>query len=374
MGLDSIAAKILIVDDSQENVDLLSYFLKPQKYEIVVAMDGEEALEKAASENPDIILLDIMLPKLDGFEVCERIKKNPQTQFIPVVMITALKELKDKIHSLEVGADDFISKPFENVELITRVKSLLRIKKYQDELAEKNNALIRMDQFKENLAHLLVHDMRNPIFVIQGNLQMMGMGMSDDATSVFKKYLDRIDRSTQHLLRMVQNMIDIAKIEDGNMTLNKDLCRVNDIIKRCVDKMSDYPEHAKKDISISLDSSIPYCSLDTSVFDRVIDNLLTFSVSNVTSKGNVSLSTKLQDDHIEIYLQDDGIQIPLKYQDLIFTKFGQVEVKNEGYRVGRGLALTYSKLAIEAHDGSIVFDQKQKVGNKFIIKLPIQKS
>ncbi len=373
MGLDSMPAKVLIVDDSQENIDLISYFLKPLKYTIIVAMDGETALEKAASEKPDIILLDIMLPKLNGFEVCERIKKDPETQFIPVVMITALKELKDKIHSLEVGADDFISKPFENVELITRVKSLLRIKRYQDELAEKNKALVRMDQFKEDLAHLLVHDMRNPIFVIQGNLQMMGMGLSGESALAFKKYLDRIDRSTQHLLRMVQNLVDIAKIEDGTMALNKDLCRVNDIVKQCVEKISDYPEHAKKNISVQLDSSIPYCSLDASVIDRVFDNLLTFSISNVTATGNVSITTEVKDDAVWVFLEDDGIQIPLKYQDLIFTKFGQVEVKNEGYRVGRGLALTFSKLAIEAHNGSIELDKKQKVGNRFIIKIPCSK-
>jgi len=373
MGLDSIPAKILVVDDNQDNIDLIVYFLRPLNYKIFVAMDGEDAVEKTITENPDIILLDIMLPKLDGFQVCERIKKNPKTQFIPIVMITALKELKDKIHSLEVGADDFISKPFENIELVTRVKSLLRLKKYHDELAEKNKALVRMDQFKEDLAHLLVHDMRNPIFVIQGNLQMMDMGISGESTSVFKKYLDRIDRSTQHLLRMVQNLIDIAKIEDGTMPLNKEAFRVNDIVTQCVKKIMDYPEHAKKTIAVKLDETIPYCSFDTSVFDRVLDNLLTFSITNVTTTGHVAITTTFQNNILEICLEDDGIQIPVKFQDLIFSKVGQLEVKNEGYRVGRGLALTYSKLAIEAHGGTIELDKMQKVGNKFTIKLPCKK-
>ena len=133
--------RVLIVDDNKENIDLIAYFLKPQNYELITAMDGVEALEKVESEKPDIILLDIMLPKMDGFQVCERLKKNKETRFIPIIMITALKELKDKIRSLEVGADDFISKPFENVELLTRVKSLLRIKAYHDELEQKNQEL-----------------------------------------------------------------------------------------------------------------------------------------------------------------------------------------------------------------------------------------
>ena len=103
MSAEQAQPKILIVEDKQDNVDLISYFLKPQNYEIIVAMDGETAIEKIAESTPDIILLDIMLPKMNGFDVCERVKKNPDTRFIPIIMITALKELKDKIRSLEVG-------------------------------------------------------------------------------------------------------------------------------------------------------------------------------------------------------------------------------------------------------------------------------
>jgi len=241
--------KILIVDDNKENIDLIAYFLKPQNYQIFTAVDGVEALSQVEQVQPDIILLDIMLPKMDGFQVCERIKKNLETRFIPVIMITALKELKDKIRSLEVGADDFISKPFENVELLTRVKSLLRIKAYHDELElknieleEKNKALTQMDQFKEELNHLIVHDMKNPLFVIQGNLQMMEMGLGDSASDVVKKYLGRIDRSTQNLLRMVLNLIDIFKIEGGSMELNKELLSVNDLLQTGYERILDYPE------------------------------------------------------------------------------------------------------------------------------------
>ena len=162
--------KILIVEDNQENIDLLVYFLRPQGYELVTAKDGLSALEKVDEGHPDIILLDIMLPKMDGYEVCERLKTRADTKFIPIIMLTALKELQDKVKALEVGADDFLSKPFENVELLARVKSLLRLKEYHDELqhknkelAHKNASLLRMDKFKEDLINLIVHDMKNPL-------------------------------------------------------------------------------------------------------------------------------------------------------------------------------------------------------------------
>ncbi len=370
MSAEEAQPKILIVEDKQDNIDLISYFLKPQNYEIIVAMDGETAIEKIVNETPDIILLDIMLPKMSGFEVCERIKKDPVTRSIPVIMITALKELKDKIHSLEVGADDFITKPFENVELLTRVKSLLRIKKYHDDLEQKNKELLRMDQFKDELAHLIVHDMKNPIFVIQGNLQMMSMGLTDSASSVLKKYVDRIDRSTQNLLKMVLNLIDIAKIESGQMKLNKELIKINDVIERCVKKVCEYPENSTKKVNLSLSKDVPFTYADNSVFERVMENLITFAVSNINTEGEVNINTSFKDNVVNCEIKDDGIQIPPKYQHSVFEKYSQIEVKNEGYRVGRGLSFTYSKIAVEAHKGKLYLDNNASSGNKFILNFP----
>jgi two-component system, sensor histidine kinase and response regulator len=372
MSTEAVPPKILVVEDKQDNIDLISYFLKPQNYEIQVAMNGETAIEMITKSPPDIILLDIMLPRMNGFEVCERIKKDPKTRFIPVIMITALKELKDKIHSLEVGADDFITKPFENVELLTRVKSLLRIKKYHDQLEQKNKELLRMDQFKDELAHLIVHDMKNPIFVIQGNLQMMGMGLNEPNSNVLKKYVDRIERSTQNLLRMVLNLIDIAKIESGEMKLNRELVKLNDLIERCVKKISEYPENSSKNIVLDMSSDVPMTSMDNSVIERVLDNIITFAVSNINNEGNVEINTSFENDTICCQIKDDGVRIPEEYQNSIFEKFSQVEIKNEGYRVGRGLGFTYSRLAIEAHNGKIYLDNQTNIGNNFIIHIPIQ--
>ena len=358
--------KILIVEDNKDNINLITYFLKPNNYDISVAMDGETALQKVKAENPDIVLLDIMLPKINGFEVCEKLKKDPATRFIPVIMITALKELKDKIKSLEVGADDFITKPFESIELLARVKSLLRIKKYHDELEAKNKELKQIDQFKEELLHLIVHDMKNPIFVIQGNLQMMGMGIENSQTVLLKKYLDRIDRSTQNLLRMVMNLVDISKIETGKMKLNKEAHLVNEVIKRSVDKYEDYPEFKERTIDLELEVEI-----DITVFEKVLDNLLHFSLSNITTEGKVKISSQVNNKDVVLSIEDSGVAIPEKYKKSIFNKFSQVEIKNEGYRLSRGLGFTFSKLAIEAHGGSIELDSDKSQGNCFIISLPL---
>lgn len=374
--------KILIVEDKQENMDLLVYFLHPQGYEIISVYDGLSALQKVEEEHPDIILLDIMLPKMDGYEVCGRLKKDPETKFIPIIMLTALKELKDKVRALEVGADDFLTKPFENIELLARVKSLLRLKEYHDELqsknlelAEKNESLMRMDRFKEDLTNLIIHDMKNPLFVIQGNLQMMSMSMENVPPEILKKYAQRIERSSQQLLRMVVNLLDISRIEEGTIDLKNDHANINEIIDKIIERIKDYPENKNKEILVDLDSNLPELTIDRSVMERVFENLINFSITNLVDEGKVTITTAAVDDQkIQFVTHDNGTQIPKNYHDKIFEKFSQTEIKDSGYRVDRALGLTFCKMAVEAHKGSMWLDLETKVGNKFIIELPISGS
>ena len=146
---------ILVVDDVAVNVQLLTTYLTSVGYDVCTARDGQEALDKVSETQPDLILLDVMMPKLNGFEVCERLKSDPMTKIIPVIMVTALNEIEDKIKATEAGADDFVSKPFNKLELLTRVKSLLRIKQLHDELRAKVREL---EQARERLRQLAITD------------------------------------------------------------------------------------------------------------------------------------------------------------------------------------------------------------------------
>jgi K+-sensing histidine kinase KdpD len=292
-------------------------------------------------------------------------------------MITALKDMKDKLKALEMGADDFITKPFENVELLARVKSLLRIKSYHDELEqknleleEKNKSLVWMDKFKEELTGLIVHDMKNPLFVIQGNLQMMLMNLDQSPSESLKKYTKRIERSSQQLLRMVVNLLDISRFEEGRIELQKDPVNLNDIISEIVKRVKEYPENLNKEILSDLDTQIDEIKLDRSMIERVIENLISFATNNASDGGRVDLTTRhLDDKTIEFTVHDNGTQIPPKFQDKIFEKYSQAEIKNAGYRVERALGLTFCKMAIEAHKGKMQLDLNNPVGNRFVIQL-----
>jgi two-component system sensor histidine kinase/response regulator len=375
-------AKVLVVDDSQESLDLLIYFLKPAGYTILTAMDGEETLRSVEENPPDIILLDIMLPKIDGYEVCERIKKDKNTFHIPIIMITALKELKDKIRALEAGADDFITKPFDNVELLTRVRSLLRIKYYHDELIKRNQelekqreTLVREDRLKKELTNLIVHDMKNPLFVIQGNLQMMEMAKEEQKESPSEIYTKRIARSSKSLLRMILNLLDISRLEQQKMEFSKVTADLNSMINDIVNSFKDIPDHRTKSVHMKLREDIPNIFVDVEVFERILENCLNYIFQNTPEYMSILVETEhIKNQSVLLKLHHDGKVIPPEFQEKIFLKNAQPELKKAGYKPARGLGLIFCRLAMEAHEAKIYLDKESTEQNCFVLEIPAYKS
>jgi diguanylate cyclase (GGDEF)-like protein len=192
--------KILVVDDVPVNVQLLTTYLTSVGYHVITARDGEEALAQVVASQPDLILLDVMMPKINGFEVCERIKKDAATRIIPVIMVTALNEIEDKIKATEAGADDFVSKPFNKLELLTRVKSLLRIKQLHDEL---NAKVKELEQARERLRQLAITDGLTGLYNHR----------------YFKEHLEQeLNRASRHQLHVSVVMIDIDHFKEFNDT------------------------------------------------------------------------------------------------------------------------------------------------------------
>lgn len=191
---------ILVVDDIPLNVELLRTYLKSSGYSVVEAHDGEDALKVVAEKKPDLILLDVMMPKINGFEVCRKLKADPRTQFVPIVMVTALQSIEDKVKGIEAGADDFITKPFNKMELLARVKSLLRIKFLHDALVEK---IAQLDEARKRLQQLAVTDGLTGLYNYR----------------FFKAQLAyEVDRASRHNLYLSLIMIDIDYFKFYNDT------------------------------------------------------------------------------------------------------------------------------------------------------------
>jgi CheY-like chemotaxis protein len=367
--------KVLIVDDNKESIDLLEYFLKPAGYTIIQACDGPSAIEAVKQNQPDIILLDIMLPKMNGYQVCEKLKKSQDTFHIPIVMITVLKELKDKIKALEAGADDFISKPFDSVELLARVKSLLRIKFYYSEILKRNRELekqkeilMREDLLKKELTNLIVHDMKNPLFVIQGNLQMMEMNAGSETSEVYTK---RIARGSRSLLRMILNLLDISRLEQQKMETEPVYADLNNMVSDVTESLKNIPEHQSKSVRMKLREEISRIYIDKDIFERVLENCLNYIFQNTPEFMSISMETlKSENGKVQLKITHDGKPIPAEFKEKIFLKNAQPELKNAGYKPARGLGLIFCRMAMKAQQGNIYLDKNIKDQNCFVLEIP----
>ncbi len=372
-------ARVLIVDDNEESIELLKYFLGSTGYIITTAVDGQQALNAAVVDRPDIILLDIVLPVLDGYQVCERLKNDSRTFHIPIIMITALRDLKDKIRALDAGADDFISKPFDNIELVARVKSLLRIKYFHDELIKRNlrlerqkKALEQEDRLKQELTDLIVHDMKNPLSVIQGNLRMMHMLKESGQIEDEGKYTRRIERSSQGLLRLILNLLDISRLEQKSLSLRPVPLRLNDLLEKSVDYFEEIPDHETKEVVQHLASDLPQVYFDYAFLERILDNLLHFALSNTRRHSTLTVETCCEETNFVTFcLKTEGQLLPKEFQYTIFSKAGQAEIKDHKMKPARRLSLIFCHLAIEANCGTIEFDTTYEDGMLMIVRLPI---
>ena len=371
---------ILIVDDEEINVKLIKALLASENYNLIGAFSGQEALTMLTSISPDLILLDVMMPEMDGFETCRKIKHNKNTRIIPVLMVTALSEKKHRLMALDCGADDFLSKPVERTELKIRVKSLLRIKEYQDELYEryeeisnKNHKLQELEKFRDGLLHMIVHDLKNPLFAISGNLELLlldKLNFSETQIIVAENCLI----SCKDLEEMIQQLLDINKLEHERLQLNKERTDLASLINGVVNQLIKKAESKQISINFVNTNSVSSIQVDNSLIKRVISNLVDNGIRHTPNGGRIDVTTESENskNNLCISIMDTGNGLDPAYHQRIFNKFEQVGIKNQGVSVGAaGLGLAFCKLAVEAHGGEIwVESEGEGKGSTFRFTIP----
>jgi signal transduction histidine kinase len=330
---------------------------------------------------PELILLDVMMHGINGFEVCARLKQSEPTKAIPVIMVTALTEKEHRVKAMESGADDFLSKPVDQTELVVRVKSLLRIKSYRDdllasyrEIADKNAKLEELEKVRDGLAHMIIHDLRNPLTAISTFLQLTLMEKENLKDSQQEK-LDRCQFFCQELEAMIQNLLDISKMEERKMELKPEPTDLRRLIQGVMDRFS--PAIAEREIFLKSEfpRELPAFALDPSLIKRVIVNLVDNAIRYTPKQGTVALGVDWAPENggMRLSVKDSGRGLAPEYHQRIFNKFEQVNMKKEGYRAGSsGLGLTFCKMAVEAHGGKIwVESEGEGKGCTFWIQLPV---
>ncbi|HEY9801941.1 MAG TPA: hybrid sensor histidine kinase/response regulator [Leptolyngbyaceae cyanobacterium] len=347
---------ILVIDDEPDNFDVVETLLDGENYQLHYAPSGQQAIARLNTFQPDVILLDVMMPNLDGMEVCRRIKADPQWQAVPIIMVTALTAKEDLARCIAAGADDFISKPVNSVELRARVHSMLRIKQQYDNLQT-------LLQLQEDMVNMIVHDLRNPLASIVLSTEILKIANLQPTQQQQK--IDQIAIATQQLQTLIDSLLIMAKLESGKMVLNYteiDLCAI------CISAVADFKEIAAQK-HLTLISELPepggIVKIDVAVFRRVLDNLLSNAIKFSPANAQVTLKAEYIETGAKVQVMDLGTGIAQELKQTIFEKYEVGNVVSEVSQLGLGLA--FCKMAIEAHNGTITVEDNFPQGAIFTV-------
>ncbi len=356
---------ILIVDDESSNFDVIEILLFKDGYTLHHLTCGAEVIASLETINPDLNLLDVMMPDIDGIEVCQYVKNSRQWQHIPIIFVTALSEKEDLERCLEAGADDFISKPINSIELRARVRSMLRIKSEYDRI--QHTVTLR-----EEMMQTIVHDLRNPLIGISlGCESLKGLTLNDHA----EKRVAQIGKTTEQMRLLVDDILTIGKIEVNKLTLNCTQIDVNELIKLAIAAFETLTTSKQIQLLGEFPTKPAYISGDMNLIRRVLDNLIDNAIKFSSQQSSIMIKveclpkTPNRQALTKIQVIDGGIGISPEQKQAIFEKY---EVGNIVLGVSQiGLGLSFCKMVIEAHQGSISVANNQPKGAIFTILLDV---
>jgi signal transduction histidine kinase len=364
---------ILVVDDNRDNCALAQATLEDDDCNVIVATSGEAALRAFETTRPDCVLLDVRMPGMDGFEVCERIRALPGGHEIPVVFLTAQRELETFDRALRAGGDDFLTKPIRPAELVVRVQAAVRLRRMSVDLREhyeivrrQRDDLMRLQLQKERLTEFVVHDLKNPVTAMDLHAQMLLRNREIPASA--RNSAERIREDARSLLRMIMNLLDIAKGEEGQLApqageidakqLASTVCEELEVRARA--------ERVVLEHHVTLDRPL---RADGDLLRRVLENLVENAVRYAPEDSVVRLSIEAHEGAVELRVADQGAGVPEHMREQVFERFVQLEDEGQKNRAGRGLGLSFCKLVAEAHGGRIWVEDAAP-GAAFCLRLP----
>jgi len=349
--------KILIVDDTIDAVELLRKRLRSDGYDTAEAYDGEEGLKKVVEYNPDLIVLDVMMPKLDGYQVCQRLKADENTRYIPILMLTAKSDVESKVKGLDIGADDYLPKPFDYKELSARIRSLLAIKAARERLVEEERS-----EALEHMMEEVAHEIRNPLTSIGGFARKVYGKLPEGDPN--KKYMEMIIQDVTILEGMIKQLIELKTMAISY----KEPTNINDVIMEALKVFEQEFKEKAINVETELMDNLPLIPADEKLLRRALCNLIKNSIEAMVEGIKVlKIVSRLSDDRMEILVSDTGKGIPRDKLKNIFDPF----VTSKVYGPGLGLAFTLK--IIQDHKGTISAESELGKGTAFTISFPVKR-
>jgi signal transduction histidine kinase len=342
--------RVLIVDDDPKNRLLLGDLLSVNGYAVIEAGDGAAAIEKAESEACDVILLDVMMPVMDGLEACRKLKANPKTAHIPVLMVSALVDRDQRRMGVEAGANDYLTKPIDRQDVTLRVRNALAAKRLYDRVQQDLVRLRELEAAQDSLTHMIVHDMRSPLTVVAWSYDFL-LREKSLLSPQQQEYIGMGQKCCAELVEMVSSMLDISRMETGKMPLNPRVCSLIELARKAAEAVAVLAGAKRLTLEVGGDSV--NVNVDSEIMHRVFVNLLGNAIKFSPESGLIRIDISDAGGTVRAMVTDQGVGIPAEFHHKIFEKFGQVEPAGVGMKRSWGLGLTFCKLALEAHSGCI---------------------
>jgi len=359
---------IVIVDDTPKNLQILGTILRKEGYAVLAITDSKKALPAIEKKQPDLVLLDIMMPNINGYEVCAALKSNPKTHSIPVIFITAKTESSDIIEGFRVGGVDYITKPFNSEELLVRVDTQLKL---QDAIKQAQKANAVKSEFLANMSH----DLRSPLTSIMGVMKLM---QGDDLTPEHRNYINIAQKAGTSLLCLINDILDLSKIEAEQLELNQVKFDIQETLNDIMDILCINAFKKGLELNLIIDPIIPTPVIgDPERFKQIVINLLSNAIK-FTSHGEVSIFVSLENQTDEqlvysISIQDTGCGIHEDKIDKLFKSYTQADSTISRQYGGTGLGLSISKKLIEMMNGSISVESEVDKGTTFKFTISLKK-
>ena len=370
----SQADDILVVDDLPANLLLLSGMLKERGYKVRPVLSGAQALQAAQRTPPDLVLLDINMPEMNGYQVCLTMKADPLLADIPIIFISANTDTTEKVKAFSVGGVDYVTKPFQFDEIEARVKTHLNIRRLQAKLSRSNEQLRAMEQLKADLTNMLVHDLRTPLTsYLSGLMTLDSLG---DLNDVQREVLSMGVQGGHTLLSMINDLLDISKMEDGLLELALESLSAEEIVQAVLQQVQSLAQNKGLILETDIAPELPLLNADRDKLQRTLTNLLGNAFKFSKDGGTVTITIRhaAQDNTVLFAIHDTGEGIPPEDYERIFEKFGQVASRKEGHLHSSGLGLTLCKMVVEMHGGHIWVESELGKGSTFQFTMPIASS
>jgi two-component system sensor histidine kinase/response regulator len=369
---------ILVADDIPANVELLLDQLNSLGYDTITAVDGPSAVAVTFEQQPDLCILDVSMPAGDlgvddrstGFEVCRRIKRDPRTSRIPVIFVTALNDTSDRVRGIEAGGDDFLTKPHNRLVLGARVRSLLKLKAATDALEDSLRKLRELEKVRDDLMKMIVHDLKTPLTSVLATLEMLSDGDFGQVSTSQKVAIGDVEAKSEDLLALINDILEVARIEEANITLALSPMAPGALLAELVHEWGHRFQQEQTTVSVSVADDAPIFTGDKGLIKRVFSNLIQNAVTHSSKAVHLEFSARRAGHGVLFTVTDNGPGIPPEYHEIIFRKFGQVEVPRTPRTRSSGLGLTFCKLVVERHHGRIWVKSAEGKGSSFYIELP----